>query len=459
MNRSGDYSHFTSSNESSGDEGRLVIDNKKLPSRKRISGSLSATVVASDSDEDIQPPPKKARYSKIQPAKLKMNDHEAVDISADSVKVNCKKTHQKPKIGFSNITRAMLNADEVTWQKAMDLAVSICTPLKVDVKELTMLPDIGTLECFKKAAQAWLNERKMYVPLTFSTQKTMQTIMGRFLLDFVIKSVGLDTVGWNPSGCVIWQHKCGNKHLGLHCLHGLPMLNKEQVIEMDVNSENGQRALKDNPQKTKITTNRWNRNVVQIKNEDAACCPNDASTPAGSFSGKSCAMFFSDAPKAMQAFQQIIAFQSACYPKMSTSSTHILMPVKCDCNWGWPHFPLLGRQVCKITPYSIETNVNVENSNVDDPKLMASVNNPAVLVFQCCNPVYRNTRANAQKNCDFKISAPDLISALQLSKQMWLSIANVPAPIRVPEFKWDTQYQHQTVILPVDQHDDDDCLF
>ncbi|UYL15016.1 DNA-binding protein [Bat mastadenovirus] len=347
----------------------------------------------------------------------------------------------------------LLDAQEQMWQQAMDLAVNLCVPLKVDVKELTLLPDAGTLECLRKAAQAWLQEKKICTNLTFSTHKSLLTMMGRFLLDFIMRSSGL-TSPVNLTGCAIWEHGCTDGY-GLRCLHGVGMLNKDQVIEMDVNSENGQRALKEQASKAKITTNRWGRNVVQLKNEEARCCLQDATAASGLFTNLSCGMFFSEGPKAEDAFQQIMALQKACYPKMPDAGRKLLMVLKCDCNWGQAVMPLLGRQVCKLTPFALSSAANVDKSLVSDPKLLATLNHPHILVFQCCNPVYRNSKANTQKNCDFKLSAPDLMTALQLSKQMWQSCLQKTAPVCVPEFRWSPEYQYQNTLLPTTHASDD----
>ncbi|AMB43126.1 DBP [Bat mastadenovirus WIV11] len=352
-----------------------------------------------------------------------------------------------------------LDAQEQMWQQAMDLAVNLCVPLKVDVKELTLLPDAGTLECLRKAAHAWIQEKKICTNLTFSTQKSLQTLMARFLLDFIMRSSGL-TSNVNITGCAIWEHGCTDGQ-GLRCLHGVGMLNKDHVIEMDVNSENGQRALKEQPTKTKITTNRWGRNVVQLKNEEARCCLQDASAASGLFTSQSCGMFYSEGPKAEDAFKQIMALQQACYPKMPGAGRKLLMPIKCDCNWGQAVMPLLGRQVCKLTPFALSSAANVDRTLVQDPKLLATLEHPNILVFQCCNPVYRNSKASAQKNCDFKLSAPDVMTALQLAKQMWQSCMEKQAPVCIPEFRWSPEYQYQNTLLPMTHASDDadECLF
>lgn len=400
-----------------------------------------------DEDEKLvidEAPPKAKRMRKSK------EDSKAVGTFVNPNADSPKYKKNKPPKSVDGLT-------ELNWQKGMDLAVQICVPLKVDVSNLTLLNDQATLDCFKKAAQAWLTEKKLFPSLTFSTQKSLITMMGRFMLDFVIRSAGLNA-NWNVTGCAIWEHK-GLLGEGLKCLHGLVMLSKEHIIEMDVNSENGQRAIKETPQKAKITTNRWGKGVVQIINNDALCCVHDAASMSGSFSSKSCGMFFTEGAKAEQALKQIMAFQKACYPKMTTAESHLLMPVKCDCNWVNQGLPLLGRQVCKMTPFSISSANSIDSKNIDDEKLLATIENPSIMVFQCCNPVYRNTRANPQKNCDLKISAPDLMAALQLSKQMWMSIIGKPATISIPEFKWLPQLCYQSTILPTSQDDDDEALF
>ncbi|APC26069.1 DBP [Bat mastadenovirus G] len=353
-------------------------------------------------------------------------------------------------------TRAIqpTKANEHQWQQGMEYALKILTAYQVDHKDLTLLPDSGTLECFKKAVQGFLVGTKTVVTYNFTTPKTFQHVTARLLLDFVLKAVEL-APGINPSGCVVWQHGCQDHLL---CLHGSPMIQKEQLIEMDVNSENAQRVLKENPEKAKIVTNRWGRNVVQMKNEDAFCCFMDVNMSGGNFSGSSCGMAYSDGPKALMAFQQIMAFQKACYPQMTTAETHLLIPLKCECNWN-NSLPMVGRQTCKITPFSMPSAADIDKSQVHDPKMLATLNNPAMLVFQCCNPVYRNSKAAPQKNCDFKISTVDLVSCVQIAKKIWATCIGTPPPLKFPEFKWSNEYKYQTTILPQGQDDDDASLF
>ncbi|ANG08567.1 DNA-binding protein [Equine adenovirus 1] len=341
------------------------------------------------------------------------------------------------------------------WQLAMEMALKILTPLKVDHSALTLLPDPGTLECFRKAGQAFMTAHRICPAFTFTSPKSFQHLLGRMLLDFVIKASDIGTRACNVSGCVIWNHHCQTR---LHCLHGTPMIQKEQLVEMDVNSENAQRALKETPEKAKIVANRWGRNVVQLVNEDAMCCSYDVALSGNNFSGNSCGMFYTDGRKALMAFSQLMAFQRASYPKMKTAESHMLMPLRCECNWN-SDLPLLGRQTCKITPFSLQTAAGVDKGAVEDAKLLATLNHPAILVFQCCNPVYRNSKANPQKNCDLKISAVDVMACLQIAKQIWQASVGSPPPLRFPEFKWAPEYCYQNTILPQGQVDKDDSLF
>ncbi|AMB43033.1 DBP [Bat mastadenovirus WIV13] len=347
-------------------------------------------------------------------------------------------------------------SDEMMWQHAMDRAVEFLVPFKVDIRNLTLLADAGTLECFRKGVQAYLNEKKQHLQLSYTTQKTMLTMIGRFLFKFILSSCDLDGPGWDPTGCVIWEHGCDDSDL--KCLHGLSMITKEQIVQLDISSENAQKALKENQANAKVTTSKWGRNVVEIKNEDAACCANDINVPAGNHCSKSCGMFFTEGKKAREGFKQIMAFQQAAYPKMKDANKKMLMPIKCDCNWA-TNLPLLGRQTCKITPFTVSAVATMDKSLIDDPKLMATVDHPVLLVFQCCNPVFKSTRANPQKNCDFKISAPDVVTALQIAKQIWINVYKRHAPIRIQNFKWLPQYQYQTTILPMGEEDEDESLF
>lgn len=344
------------------------------------------------------------------------------------------------------------------WQEVMETARKFMSPLKVDTKALTMLFDQSTYDCFNKACQAWLKEQGIAPNLTYTSQKSFVAAMARFVFDFTLRHCQVEgKPNVNVTGAAIWSHGCD---VEMKCLHGTPMIQKEQVIEMDVTSENGQRALKEQPQKAKVTQNRWGRNVVQLRNSEALACVNDANSAPGNFNNKSCGVFYNDGGKAQQAFRQIMAFQLASYPKMPNAGTRLLMPVKCDCNYLNTGMPLMGRQICKMTPFALSAPQGIDESCVEDAAVLASLRNPAILVFQCCNPVYRGSRASNQKNCDFKISAPDFINALQLAKRFWNTYFSEEAPkVIIPEFKWSQSLQYQNSILPTPSETRDECLF
>lgn len=411
----------------------------------------------SEEDQEIPQPPRKKKQ-KSRRTIVVSSDDDNEEGGQNAVASNNKpKARSNLALSLSNPLNQQIN-QERAWQRAMDVAVALLVPLKVDINALTLLPDAGTLECYRKAAQAYMTERKVTVPLTYTTSKSFAMQVGRFMFAFTMRHAGIAVEDWSPSGCVIWQHGCGEV---LRCLHGSQMIKRTHTVEMDVASENGQRALKEDPTRAKVTTNKWGRSVVQLCREDAACCVNDAACQGGNFSSRSCGMFFPDGMKAMQAFRQAMEFQSACYPKMSNAATHLLMPTSCECNWGPRTVPLLGRQVCKLTPFAIHAVDNIDKSQVTDERILATLHNPSVLVFQCCNPVYRGSKAAApsQRNCDFKISAPDVITALQVAKGMWLAMVKEPVPLMLPEFKWSPQLQFQNTVLPAGQFDADDCLF
>nr|UNI81653.1 DBP [Human mastadenovirus C] len=337
------------------------------------------------------------------------------------------------------------------WEKGMEAARALMDKYHVENElklNFKMLPD--QVEALAAVCKAWLNEEHRGLQLTFSSNKTFVTMMGRFLQAYLQSYAEVTYKHFEPTGCALWQHRCTEVEGELKCLHGSSMVNKEHVIEMDVTSENGQRALKEQASKAKIVKNRWGRNVVQIANTDARCCLHDASCPANQFSGKSCGMFFSEGAKAQMAFRQMEAFMRALYPNAESGRGHLLIPLRCDCNSKPGHAPFLGRQVPKLTPFALSNAEDLDAELISDRSVLASVNYPALLVFQCCNPVYRNSRAQGGgPNCDFKISAPDLMNALVLTRGLWAdNFPDLPRMV-VPEFKWGTRYQFRNVSLPV----------
>lgn len=123
----------------SGEEEEEVVNVKptKTPKKRKV-------VIASD---DEQPLPKKKKQSP---------QHQQQQQQQQPEEAGKKK----------NAASKPAEADDKAWQKAMELALTFLLPLKVSHEALTLLPDSGTHECFRKAAQAWLNERKTFVNLT-----------------------------------------------------------------------------------------------------------------------------------------------------------------------------------------------------------------------------------------------------------------------------------------------------
>nr|UOQ22423.1 ssDNA-binding protein [Human mastadenovirus C] len=341
------------------------------------------------------------------------------------------------------------------WEKGMEAARALMDKYHVDndlKANFKLLPD--QVEALAAVCKTWLNEEHRGLQLTFTSNKTFVTMMGRFLQAYLQSFAEVTYKHHEPTGCALWLHRCAEIEGELKCLHGSIMINKEHVIEMDVTSENGQRALKEQSSKAKIVKNRWGRSVVQISNTDARCCVHDAACPANQFSGKSCGMFFSEGAKAQVAFRQIQAFMKALYPNAQTGHGHLLMPLRCECNSKPGHAPFLGRQLPKLTPFALSNAEDLDADLISDKSVLASVHHPALIVFQCCNPVYRNSRAQGGgPNCDFKISGPDLLNALVMVRSLWSeNFTELPRMV-VPEFKWSTKHQYRNVSLPVAHSD------
>ncbi|ANQ44308.1 single-stranded DNA-binding protein [Human adenovirus 4] len=339
------------------------------------------------------------------------------------------------------------------WEKGMEIMNMLMERYRVesDLKSnFQLMPEQG--EVYRRICHLYINEEHRGIPLTFTSNKTLTTMMGRFLQGFVHAHSQIAHKNWESTGCALWLHGCTEVEGKLRCLHGTAMIHKEHMIEMDVASENGQRALKENPDRAKITQNRWGRSVVQLANNDARCCVHDAGCATNQFSSKSCGVFFTEGAKAQQAFKQLEAFMKAMYPGMNAAQAQMmLIPLHCDCNHKPGCVPTMGRQTCKMTPFGMANAEDLDVDGITDATVLASVKHPALMVFQCCNPVYRNSRAqNAGPNCDFKISAPDLLGALQLTRKLWTdSFPDTLLPkLLIPEFKWLAKYQFRNVSLP-----------
>lgn len=344
------------------------------------------------------------------------------------------------------------------WEKGMEVMAVLMERYRLDNDLRTsfkLMPEQH--EQYKRICHQYVNEEHRGIPLTFSSMKTLTAMMGRFMQGLVHSYSEIAHNSWECTGCALWAHGCTDYEGKVKCLHGTIMIQKDHIIEMDVASENGQRAMKENPDRAKITQNRWGRNVVQLANNDARCCVNDANCATNQFSSKSCGMFYTEGSKAQEAFKQYEAFMKAVYPGITPDQARMmLIPIHCDCNHKPGCAPVMGRQTCKMTPFGMANAEDLDVTTISDPTVLASVRHPALMVFQCCNPVYRNSRVqNAGPNCDFKISAPDLLGALQLTRKLWQdTFPEIPVPkLVIPEFKWQNRLQFRNVSLPAGHFD------
>ncbi|ACJ14519.1 DBP [Murine adenovirus 3] len=353
--------------------------------------------------------------------------------------------------------------EEACWQTAREFLHKMCLPLKVDGKQCTFLPNAQTAELFRKLCHSWLLQQKMVPSLTFTTLRSFTMQMGRFVLALLLQASGLSPTEAaahsiaNVSGVAAWKHA---SDVTLHCLHGAVMIAKDHHVDLDVSSEGGQRALKEQGPNAVVTTNRWGRSVVRVK-YDAFVCPMDAGVPFNQPSNKSCGFCFTDGKKALKGFKQIVAFQAALYPQAAGGGEWMLLCLRCECNFGVAQ-PILGRQTCRLTPYQLSLAEGLDGGNMD-AVAKASVENPVVLVAQCCNVTFSKAGkaggAAAGKTCEWKISSVDLVTAAQLAKKMIHKMLDLPPSLFVPEFKWDPVFSFRSTVLPQGVGDSDLQLF
>ena len=445
-----------------------------LPTKRRKyqrvgSGSSEEDVVPVDSPPKLpkKQPRKTKHVTKVDPDEEMPQEEDAVIVGVgfSQPPVLLKEGKDGKRIvepatpGILNVRNPLSLPLVSSWEKGMDTMNVLMDRYRVDSglhDAYKLMPE--QTEIFQKMCQTWMNEEARALQLTFTTQKSFSTVMGRLLQGYIFSHSGIAHKNWECTGSALWDHGCTEVEGQLKCLHGMVMIHKDHVVEMDVTSENGQRALKEQPSKAKVTQNRWGRSVVQLTSHDARCCVQDAGCGNNQFSGKSCGLFFSEGAKAQQAFKQITAFVKALYPNMQRGAGMMLMPVHCECNHKPHSVPFLGRQLCKMTPFGLSNAEDLDKDQISDKSVLASVRYPSLMVFQCCNPVYRNSRAQSTgPNCDFKISAPDMLGALQMSRRMWSeTFPEIPVPkLVIPEFKWQPKYQYRNVALPSAAHNDE----
>lgn len=359
---------------------------------------------------------------------------------------------------------AALPSVENRWQRGRDLVEKLFQPLKCDPTKVTLLPDAETMSALRGACQAWMNTRRQNPQLNFSTRLSFAEQMARFLLQMILQAT--DELGRDVTGCAVWKQPVDysaddnvSKPTPVRCYHGEMLIPREHTIEMSVNSEAGKRALSEQPQLAKVVQNEYGRSVVRICHDDALMCMKDAQMPSGQHSQESCGLFFSDAVKLRNSLAQYAAFQKACFPGMPEAGRHLAVVLRCRCNWSASCAPKpvmqLGRQTCRLIPHQLSSAGQLDAESLEDERLKASVYFPCLLVFQCCNPVFRGSRSSGAgqcetQSCDWKLSAPDLLNAVQMAKNMWrdlLSDEPLP-PLRIPEMRWHNSLRFQPALLP-----------
>lgn len=355
---------------------------------------------------------------------------------------------------------------EQKWQRGRDLVEKLFQPLKCDPSKVTLLPDAETLSAIRGACQAWMNTRRQNPQLNFSTRLSFAEQMARFVLQMILQAT--DEIGRDVTGCAVWKQPVDysaddnvSKPTPVRCYHGEMLIPREHTIEMSVTSEAGKRALSEQPELAKVVQNEWGRSVVRICHDDALMCIKDAQMPSGQHGQESCGLFFSDAVKLRTCLAQYAAFQKACFPGMGDEAAgkHLAVVLRCRCNWSASCAPKpvtqLGRQTCRLIPYQLSSASQLDAESLEDERLKASVYYPCLLVFNCCNPVFRGSRSAGAgqcetQSCDWKLSAPDLLNAVQMAKNMWRDLlpAEPLPPLRIPELRWHNSLRFQPALLP-----------
>lgn len=327
------------------------------------------------------------------------------------------------------------NKAELDMQMALELCHKLGEHTKVDTQDFDMGPYDQTL---------WrifgvYNKRNKTSQL-YSAARSINQVGGRLLYTAICCKVGLKPA-FNTSGCVLWEHQWGVGAEGkVRCLHGDVMPRKENAVELTPSSEAGMNALKEG--KGVLTTNRWGRQSVRVMQDAAAVCVEDLTQKFGNFSKASCGMIFSDSNKARTAMRNAIATTQVAFP--GAKNDHLLfMPVCCECNYGGKS--CLGRQVCKMTPFSLPGLDNVQASDVEASRA-PFLKDPAVFVFQCCN--FSGSKRGSVKSCDFKISYCDLLSCMSSARRLWQEVFGEPMPVQFPVLKWTADLQVKNANIP-----------
>lgn len=329
---------------------------------------------------------------------------------------------------------------EATMQLGLDLCHKLGAFCKVDTTDFNMSPFDQTLMRIFGAYAKRARPSALY-----SNFRTVNMVGGRILFAAICCKAQVKTP-FNASGCSLWNHQwaCDGEdddQAKVRCFHGDLMLRKENVMELLPSSEAGISALRDG--KGTLSTNRWGKQSVRVKQETAAVCCCDNAQKFGNFSKSSCGLNFTDSAKACMAMRNACGSTEVMFPGAANASHLLFMPLQCECNYGGKS--CMGRQVCKLTPFSVPGLENLAATEVD--ALHAPfVRNPAVFVFQCCN--FTTSKRSNQKSCDFKLSHLDLLGALATARKLWSLTFNESMPITFEVFKWGPEKRVKNAALP-----------
>lgn len=320
-------------------------------------------------------------------------------------------------------------------QEASNKLQKLANYLKIDIGSFQFLPDDNPCE---KLVSTYMKTKK--ISTCFSNLKTIQVVGGRVLYGVICDSTGMEA-NFNAYGLMLWRH---GWDVDVKCWHGEPLHQKVNEIDLAGTSENGMNAMKEG--KGVVTVNKYGRSVVRITQEHAGCCFEDKNMKFGQNAGNSCGLSFSDTCKAKIAMNHAGQYGGCIFPNAKNQMLeYLIVPASCMCNYGGR--TIMGRQLCKVTPYTLSGAEGLNPSGMSAEQGV-SCKFPAVMVFQCCNTGSRRG-TDAPKQCEFKISFTDLMTAVMLVKVLWKECFGANVKLNFPVFKWKPEYRVRSAMLPV----------
>lgn len=320
-------------------------------------------------------------------------------------------------------------------QDASNKLQKVANYLKIELGNFQFLPEDNPCE---KLISNYLKTKKLST--CFSSMKTIQVVGARVLYGMVCNSAGM-VANFNAYGLMLWRH---GWQANAKCWHGEPLYERVNEIDLPGTSENGMNAMKDG--KGVVTVNKYGRSVVRITQDHAGCCFEDKNMKFGQNAPNSCGATYSDTGKAKLAMKHAAEYGACIFPNARKQmAEYLIVPSSCMCNYGGKS--IMGKQLCRITPYTLSGAEGINPEGVS-PEQSVSCRFPAVFVFQCCNTGARRG-TDTPKQCEFKVSYPDLMSATMLVKMLWNECFNESVKLNFPVFKWKNEYKVRTAMLPV----------